>query len=47
MLRLLAIGLLIAIVVFIATAGHVIFLPLLLVPVGLLFGGRRSRRRTF
>jgi hypothetical protein len=43
--RLLAIGLAIGLVVFLVTAGHVIFLPLLFVPFGLLSYGRRRRRR--
>jgi hypothetical protein len=34
-MRLLAIGLAIAVVVFVLTAGHVLFLPLLFVPLGL------------
>jgi hypothetical protein len=42
----LAIGLAIAVVVFVATAGHVVFLPLLFVPLGLFgLGRRRSRDR--
>jgi hypothetical protein len=45
-MRLLAIGLAIAVVVFIATRGHVFFLPLLFVPLGLFgFGHKRSRDR--
>ena len=43
-MRLLAIGLAIAIIVFALTAGHVVFLPLLLLPFGLFsFGHRRNR----
>ncbi len=43
-MRLLAIGLAVAIVIFIVTAGHVIFLPLLFVPFGLFSFGHRRRR---
>lgn len=43
-MRLLLIGLAIAAVIYVATGGHVIFLPfLLLLPLGLM-GGRRRRR---
>jgi hypothetical protein len=43
-MRALAIGLAIAILVFVATGGHFIFLPLLFLPLGLFsFGHRRSR----
>ena len=35
-------GLAVAVIVYVATGGHVIFLPLLLlIPLGLLFGRRR------
>jgi hypothetical protein len=45
-MRLLAIGIAIALVVFVITGGHVLFLPLLFVPLGLFgFGHRRRRRR--
>jgi hypothetical protein len=45
-LRAVAIGLGIALVVFALTAGHVIFLPLLFIPLGLFsFGHRQNRRR--
>jgi hypothetical protein len=45
MLVLLALCLAVAVVVYLVTGGHVIFLPLLLVlPLGLLFGRRRRRR---
>ena len=38
-------GLLIAVIIFIASGGHILFLPLLfLLPLGGLFGHRRSRR---
>lgn len=44
LVRLLFIGLAVAVVVFLASNGHVVFLPLLLfLPLGLL--GRRGRRR--
>src|SRR3954467_11587284 len=43
-MRLLAIGLAIALIVFALTAGHVIFLPLLFVPFGLVSFGQRRRR---
>jgi len=39
-MRLLAI----AVIVFVATAGHVVFLPLLFVPLGLFSFGHRQRR---
>ena len=46
MIRTLAIGLAIAALVFLVTAGHVIFLPLLFLPLGLFsFGHRRRHRR--
>ena len=52
-MRLLLLGLAVAVVVYVATGGHVLFLPLLLIlPFGWLFGGRhrstsllRPRRR--
>ena len=40
---LLAIGLGIAVLVFVITAGHVIFLPLLFIPFGLFSFGHRRR----
>lgn len=43
-MRLLLWGLVIAAVVYLATAGHVLFLPLLFIPLGGLFGARRRRR---
>jgi hypothetical protein len=44
-MRILAIGLAVAVVVFVLTSGHVLFLPLLFLPFGLFgFGHRRSRR---
>ena len=45
-LRTLAIGVAIALVVFALSGGHVFFLPLLFVPLGLFsFGHRQNRRR--
>jgi hypothetical protein len=49
-MRLLGVSLAIAVIVFVVTAGHVVFLPFLILPLGLLgFGQRRSsnRRRGF
>jgi uncharacterized membrane protein YccC len=46
MIRGLALGLAIALVVFLVTAGHVILLPLLFLPLGFFgFGHRRRHRR--
>jgi hypothetical protein len=42
--RILAIGLGIAVIVFALTAGHVLFLPLLFLPLGLFSLGHRRRR---
>jgi hypothetical protein len=44
-MRLLAVGLAVAIIVFVVSAGHIVFLPLLFVPLGL-FSLRRRRRST-
>ncbi|MFL5954283.1 MAG: hypothetical protein ACJ76I_09275 [Gaiellaceae bacterium] len=45
-MRALAIGIAIAIVVWVASGGHIFFLPLLFVPLGLFsFGQKRSRDR--
>ena len=44
-MRLLAIGLGIAVLVFVLTAGHVIFLPLLFIPFGLFSLGHRRREQ--
>jgi hypothetical protein len=44
-MRVLAIGLGIAVLVFVLTAGHVIFLPLLFLPLGLFSLGHRQRRQ--
>jgi hypothetical protein len=43
-MRVLAIGIAIAVIVFVLTAGHVIFLPLLFLPLGLFSLGHRRRR---
>ena len=46
LMRVLAIGLALAVIVFVLTAGHVLFLPLLFVPLGLFsFGHRRQNPR--
>jgi hypothetical protein len=45
-MRVLAIGLGIAIIVFALTAGHVVFLPLLFLPFGLFSFGQRRRRES-
>lgn len=46
LMRALAIGLAIAVLVFVISGGHIFFLPLLFIPFGLFtFGHRRSRRR--
>ncbi len=42
-MRLLALGLGIAVIVFVLTAGHVVFLPLLFLPLGLFSVGHRRR----
>jgi hypothetical protein len=47
-LRALAIGIAVALVVFALSGGHVVFLPLLFLPLGLFgFGHRRNRRSRF
>ncbi len=43
-MRLLALGLGIAVIVFVLTAGHVVFLPLLFLPLGLFSVGHRRRQ---
>jgi hypothetical protein len=43
-MRALAIGLAIAVVVFVVTGGHVFFLPLLFLPLGLFSFGQRRKR---
>lgn len=46
-MRFLVIGLLVAAAVYLLSAGHILFLPLLFVlPLGL-FGGRRRRSRSW
>ena len=45
-MRVLAIGLAIAVIVFVVTAGHVLFLPLLFLPLGLFSFGHHRRRET-
>jgi hypothetical protein len=46
LLRTLAVGVAIALLVFALTAGHVVFLPLLFIPLALFsFGHRQNRRR--
>ena len=45
-MRVLAIGLAIAVIVFVVTAGHVLFLPLLFLPFGLFSFGHHRRRET-
>lgn len=42
-MRLLAVGIAIAVIVFVATGGHVLFLPLLILPFGLFSFGHRRR----
>jgi hypothetical protein len=42
-MRVLAIGIAIAIVVFVVTGGHVLFLPLLFIPLGVFSFGHRRR----
>jgi hypothetical protein len=44
-MRALAVGLAIALIVFVLTAGHVVFLPLLFLPLGLFSFGHRRRRQ--
>lgn len=44
-MRVLALGLAIAVVVFVLTAGHVVFLPLLFLPLALFSLGQRRRRQ--
>jgi hypothetical protein len=44
-MRLLALGLAIAVIVFVVSGGHVLFLPLLFLPLGLFSLRHRRRRR--
>jgi hypothetical protein len=46
LMRVLAIGLAIAVIVFVVSGGHILFLPLLFLPLGLFSLGHRRRRRT-
>jgi hypothetical protein len=49
-MRVLGVTFVIAAIIFLATAGHVLFLPLLILPFGFLTFGRRThgyRRRRF
>jgi hypothetical protein len=46
-MRLFALGIAIALLVFIVSGGHFIFLPLLFVPFGLFGAGHRRRGRRF
>ena len=45
LMRVLAIGLAIAVIVFVASGGHVLFLPLLFLPLGLFSLGHRRRQQ--
>jgi hypothetical protein len=45
-LRAIAIGLAVALLVFVVTGGHVLFLPLLFIPFGLFTFGHRRRPGT-
>jgi hypothetical protein len=45
-MRVLAIGLAIAVIVFMVSGGHVLFLPLLFFPLGLFSFGQHRRRDT-
>jgi hypothetical protein len=45
LIRVLAIGLAIAVIVFVVSGGHVLFLPLLFVPLGLFSLGHRRGRQ--
>jgi hypothetical protein len=44
-MRVLAIGLAIAVIVFVVSGGHVLFLPLLFIPLGLFSLGHRRRQQ--
>jgi hypothetical protein len=44
-MRILAIGIAIAVIVFVVSGGHVLFLPLLFLPLGLFSLGHRRRER--
>jgi hypothetical protein len=45
-MRLLAFGIAIAVVVYVVSGGHILFLPLLFVSFGLFGAGHRRRRRS-
>jgi hypothetical protein len=45
-MRVLAIGLAIAVIVFVVSRGHIVFLPLLFLPLGLFSLGHRRRRQS-
>jgi hypothetical protein len=45
LMRVLAIGLAIAVIVFVVSGGHVLFLPLLFLPLGVFSLGHRHRRQ--
>jgi hypothetical protein len=45
LMRVLAIGLAIAVIVFVVSGGHVLFLPLLFLPLGLFSLGHRRRQQ--
>jgi hypothetical protein len=45
-MRLLALGLVIAVIAFVVSGGHVLFLPLLFLPLGLFSLRHRQRRRS-
>ena len=44
-MRVIAIGIAIALVVYVLSGGHFVFLPLLFIPFGLFGAGHRRRRR--
>lgn len=45
-MRFLAIGLAVAVLLFVLTGGHVVFLPLVFLPLGLFGFGHRRRNRS-
>ena len=47
MIRALALGLAVALLIFLVTAGHVIFLPFLCLPLGVFSFGHRRRHRKY
>jgi hypothetical protein len=46
-MRALAIGIAVAVIVWVVSGGHVFFLPLLFIPLGLFSFGHRRRRDRF